>query len=811
MSDTTASEAGRPLKSEILATFLLSIAMLGIQIGWTRIFSFMIWYHFAFLVISTAMLGFTVGGLLINLRPGWLTRERTGILLPSAFAFAISTAGSLLGVCNLPITGGVLDSLRNFALFLVLVLLLAASFLSAGLFVAAMVVRRARGVARVYAANMVGSGLGCALAGPLLDHLLPASTVLVFALIACLSTLPLLWQAKRPLIAAALAASSSALIALGLVSSLDPLAEPFYMKSAKPFPALTKDRIVARVSNSLSTIDLFAAQDLTGLWGLSDRRYFSEQRGRPFPTPLGICIDGWALTFMYRSAGEITEEPVFDYLPATIAYDVASPKSALILGSGGGIDVISALRRGVKEVTAVEINKATMDLCLNMASYNNGLFERPGVEPVVAEGRSFVTAAGERRWDLIQLSGVDTLAASQAGAFTLAESYLYTREAFESYLRHLQPGGVLTLTRWMSDPPRQTLRVISIADAALRGMGIADTRDHIMLITDSRRAFSVFAISITPFTREQSERVLAVTRARDFIALALPHVQIEEASNVYEQLINLADKRQFIADYPFDISVTTDDKPFFFEHTRWKNAWKYPDRILDRFNGHLILLATTLLVALLGVVFILVPARFGLAKAERARGHGRALGYFACLGVAYVLVEMVLVQKLTLYLGNPSYALAVVLSALLVFSGLGSLASGRLSTRTGPAATFAAFAVALCLMLYRFGLDPVLHATLSYALAARIALAVVLLALPATLMGMPFPLAMSQLAAAQPGLVIRGWVVNGYCSVLGSCLAMIFAISFGFGFVLLLGAAIYALASWLWLARVTVPEPDRSA
>jgi hypothetical protein len=784
----------------------LSIAMLGVQIGWTRIFSFMIWYHFAFLVISTAMLGFTVGGLLINVRPQLLARSQRGLLLPSAFAFAITTAGSLLVVCNLPFNGGVLDSLRNFVLFLVLVLLLAASFLAAGLFVATVVVRRASGVARVYAANMVGSGLGCALAGPLLDRLLPASTVLVFALIACLAIVPLLPSSARPARAAGAWAVVGLVIALGLWRSLDPLAEPFYMKSAKPFPALSKDRIIARLSNSLSTIDLFVADDLTGLWGLSDQRYFEEQRGRGFPSRLGVCIDGWALTFMYKSDAEITAEPVFDYLPATIAYDVASPKSALILGSGGGIDVISALRRGVQSVTAVEINQATMDIVRNMGPYNNHVFERPGVEPVVAEGRSFVTSAGERRWDLIQLSGVDTLAASQAGAFTLAESYLYTREAFESYLEHLQPGGVLTLTRWMSEPARQTLRVISIADAALRSRGVRDTRDHIMLITDNRRAFSVFAISTTPFTREQSERVLAVTRARGFIPLALPHVTLDDPPNVYEKMIGLSDKRAFIASYPFDISVTTDDKPFFFEHTRWHNAWRYPDRIFDRFNGHLILLATTLLVALLAVVFIYVPARVGLTATDQSAGPGRALGFFACLGVSYVLVEMVLVQKLTLYLGNPAYALAVVLSSLLVFSGVGSLLSGRFAARSARTTAWTALAVALCLVLYRMGLDGLLHATLALALPVRIAFAIALLALPATLMGMPFPSAVAQLAAVQPGLLIRGWVVNGYCSVLGSCLAMMLAISFGFGFVLLLGAAAYGLAGYLWLSRMAVPR-----
>jgi hypothetical protein len=215
-----------------------------------------------------------------------------------------------------------------------------------------------------------------------------------------------------------------------------------------------------------------------------------------------------------------------------------------------------------------------------------------------------------------------------------------------------------------------------------------------------------------------------------------------------------------------------------------------------------------LLVALLGVVFILVPARFGRHEpnaAERTAEDRTVLGYFACLGVSYVLVEMVLVQKLTLYLGNPAYALAVVLSALLVFSGLGSAMSSWLAERSQRAAALAAGSAALCLVLYRVGLDNALHSTLALSLGVRIFMAIALLALPATLMGMPFPLAMSQLAAAGGGLVIRGWVVNGYCSVLGSCVAMILAISFGFGAVLLVGAAAYALASWLWLARTRHP------
>jgi spermidine synthase len=799
------SAASQP-RIEIAATFLISTAMLGIQIAWTRIFSFMIWYHFAFLVISTAMLGFTVGGLLLNLRPRLLDQPRAELLFPSALSFCLSSAMALLIVCNLPFDGGVLDSPGNIGLFLLLMLVVSVGFTAAGLFTSAMIARRPAGVAKIYAANMLGSGFGCALAVPLLEHLLPASCVLVFGLIAWLALLLLLPLTVRRQRAGALAFGSLLLLGSGLVASLDPLAPPFYMSSTKAFPNWNKQRIIARLSNSLSTVDVFKAEELTGLWGLSDRRYALDTQGRELPDRVGFCIDGWALTFGYHVAqGDIVSEPVFDYLPSTLAYDVASPQSALIIGAGGGIDVICALRRGVRAITAVEINAITMDVSLAMSEYNGGIFERPGVEPVVAEGRAFVAAAGERRWDLIQLSGGDTLAASQAGAFTLAESYLYTREAFESYLRQLNPGGILTLTRWMSDPPRQTLRVITIADAALRSLGVENTAAHIMLVTDVRQGFSVFLISTTPFDQAQSARALAASRAKGFIPLALPHQQLAEPLNLYEQLLATPDKASFVRDYPFDISVTTDDKPFFFEHTKWQNAWKYPDRIFDKFNGHLILLATALVVALLGTIFILIPARFGLAREQRDRGHQRKLAYFACLGLGYVLVEMVLVQKLTLYLGNPAYALAVVLCGMLVFSGLGSLLSAVLRTPVIPAS-----AVALTLIAYRVGLDACLHATLAQPIALRIALALALLALPATLMGMPFPSAVARLGEARRGLVVRGWVINGYCSVLGSCVAMIVSISAGFHVVLLTAAAIYALAAVLWVDSPPMADDSSS-
>jgi hypothetical protein len=316
-----------------------------------------------------------------------------------------------------------------------------------------------------------------------------------------------------------------------------------------------------------------------------------------------------------------------------------------------------------------------------------------------------------------------------------------------------------------------------------------------MLVTDTRGRFVVSLISRSPFTFEQSKKVLEACRMKGFRPLAIPHFTMGPRENPFQTLVNMKDKDQFISDYPFDISVTTDDRPFFFEHSKWRNAWRSRDYILDKFNGHLILLITTALVAALGLLFISVPARYGLSRQASKPGHYRRLAYFACLGLGYVLIEMVLIQKLTLFLGNPVYALAVVLCAMLLFSGLGSLLSGYVGRYGRKGIVVASLAVALTLVGYRAGMDLALHTTLAASLGYRIAMALVLLALPSTLMGVPFPAAVATL---DPSSVVRVWVINGYFSVLGSCLAMIISISFGFSFVLLTGATVYALAAFVW-------------
>lgn len=784
-----------------LAMFVFSLSILGTQIVWTRIFSFSIWYHFAFLVISVAMLGFTSGGLLLNLKPKLLERAPQGVLAGTATGFAAASSLALLIVINLPFDGGILESAWNLGLFAILIGLVAGQFFFAGLYVAFAIASDPKNVSRVYFANMTGSGVGCAASVLFLDSMLPTTALLAFALVAVLSALLLVGELEAKGRGAAVALGIGAVILGGYVASMRPLAEPFYLKSTKDFPALEKERIIARTSNSFATLDIFHAGRLTGLWGLSPK-YHKDHPNTPHPPRVGYCIDSWALTFSYGGDTDITQHPVLDYLPAGITYSAGDWKDVLVVGAGGGIDVIQALHNDVDHVTAVEINPAILDAGLGyFAEWNQGIFHRPEVTPVVAEGRSFLTAAGDRKWDMIQLSGVDTLAASQAGAFTLSENYLYSLEAFRTYLDHVKDDGVVTLTRWVYNPPRQTLRVVTLADAALRSLGIENTADHMMLVADPAWQFSVILFSPTPFSEEQVANVERHIESSGFIALALPGRDIKlKDGNLYQELVQLKDKQPFIDDYPFDISVTTDNKPFFMEHSRWSNAWSHPDYIFSRSNGQLLLLATTFLVGLFALIFIGVPARMLRKRdgaGEGAPGRGRVLGFFSCLGLGYVLIEVVLVQKLTLFLGNPQYALAVVLCAMLIFSGIGASIAGRMGPAAAKRLPLMCASVTAVVLLYVAALDPLTTATLSLPLGGRIALVLATLSLPGLLMGMPFPTAIAALGDRNQGLVVGGWILNGYFSVLASCLTMILSMATGFLAVLVIGAAVYALAALL--------------
>jgi hypothetical protein len=561
-----------------------------------------------------------------------------------------------------------------------------------------------------------------------------------------------------------------------------------------------------------------------GLWGLSPR--FAEEVREPFPAQKGITIDFWAMTSILRYSGkplwpeaEAAEARrplrVLEYLPAgTVHRLLPEAGSVLCIGAGGGLDLLTAKYFGAKRITGVEINgsvvAATRDVFPGFAGHLYDPERHPDVRVAVAEGRHFLER-GSERYDVIQLSGVDTFSTTEAGAFTLSENYLYTVEAFRTYFDRLRPDGIVTLTRWFVPSfrtqadgrerfyPRYDLRLLALAFESLRQAGVQDPGASIFYLRCG--LFTVILVKPAGFTRAEVDRLHEHCRHYRFDVLHSPLVTAGDVivdgkpwPNVYTQFVATPDKRAFIDAYPFDISPPTDDRPFYFEVSRFRHIGER-DHYLNSLGGmtaHGILTVLLLEVLLLGLVFVVLPLRrLRSARGRAARPPAQRLGtllYFSSLGLGFILVEIVLSQKFILFLGHPFYSLAVILFSLLLFSGIGAALSSRF-----PYPTLAPLLPAVLAVLAGFGLGPVFDAFLHHELPVRIAIAVVALAPIGVALGVPFPTGIRALNANAPDLIPWAWGINGYTSVLGSVLAILLAIPLGFSRVLVLAALCYAL------------------
>ncbi|HKU44888.1 MAG TPA: hypothetical protein VJR89_42305 [Polyangiales bacterium] len=771
---------------------LASAVVLALQVCATRLFSFLIWYHFAFLVIAIAFLGFTAGGLSAG---GAAAPERVRASL-SRLGFA-SGAAILLAfgvLSHLPLEPDFQSSAGGFALFLVAVLAMLVPFVCLGAYVCLALSAWPSRIGALYGANLGGSAFGCAIVVLALDQLGVTASFIACGLLASAAGAVSL-RPSKPVAWAVVALFACGWLAL-IVKATDELDPLVYVKSAKAYPHLPREEVLARRSDSLSSVEIFEGSSKT-LWGLSEKFH-----GKP-PELISFAIDGWALTSVFQRAQAEAPGGVLDYLPAGLPHVLQPPGDVLVIGAGGGVDVLTALHNGAKHVTGVEINPLILDSVKNRyAEFAGHLYDDPRVEMHHAEGRHFLKR-DSRKYDVIQLSGVDTFAASQAGAFALHENYLYTVEAMHDYLSALRPAGLLTFTRWLYVPPRQTIRLVAIAEQAFRERGVSDPQQHIAIF--ARDAYSVVLIKNEAFTRADIDKLQREVELRGYDLVYAPFVRVNPypelwGENVFYTFWDVGPK-QFIESYPLDVRPTTDDLPFFFEYQRWSRvlAW---DLIFQGQNAGVVLFATLLLcIALCGLLL--------WAAARRYRGAARGLGlsmhvYFGVLGLGYILVENVLIQRIILFLGTPAYALTVILFTLLAASGLGS----SVATRLPVLRTHARYALALVvplLLLYAYALRPALDVLLGLALPLRIAIVVLVIAPLGFLLGMPFPLAIERLSQVDARLVPWAWVVNGSASVIGSIITVMLAMTHGFTSVFWAAALLYAVAAALYARSFARP------
>jgi hypothetical protein len=780
----------------LTGVFAIAAATLMYEILLTRIFSVTMWYHFAFLAVAAALLGMTAGAVLVHARPRSFTLEATPARLAwSAAAFAIGVPATFLLHLAVPVVPalsplGLLSVVLTYAIITV-------PFVFSGIAICLALTRSGGPVGSIYAADLAGAALGCvATVGVLKVADAPVAVLAVGALAGAGATLLAARAARPRVVLLALLATG---VALAGFATRPSWLRPVWVKGATE----TRPTLYERW-NSYSRVRVAGDPDATARpfgWGLSPA--YPRESG---VSQLLLSIDAIADTVLTRFDGDLAAVEHLRWDVTNLAHYLRPRARVLVIGAGGGRDILAALVFGQREIVGVEVNEAVLAAVNgHFGSYTGHLDRQPSVRFVNDEARSYV-ARLDRRFDIIQVSFIDTFAATAAGAYVLTEHSLYTVEAWQTFLDRLAPGGILTVSRWhFHRLPAEIQRLVALATGTLLRAGVPRPRDHLLLIrsrtgADPRYAGTVgvgtLLVGRDPFSPADVAAVRQLAGRLGF------EVALEPGGGADPGLAALTDARTLddaIAASPLDISPPTDDRPFFFHTVPLGRALRLA--LVDQANVSFNVAAIVVLVGALAVVGGLIAAALLVTVARRRRA-GASLApashvlFFAAIGLGYILIEMALLHRLTVFLGHPTYGLVVVLFALLLSSGAGSLAVRRLPATNaswGPLAPVLALPVVLAVL----GLLalPVTAAARGLETPLRIAVATGLLAPMGFVMGTAFPRGLQLVTRARPASGPWLWAINGAASVLGSLAAVVVSISAGVSATFWCGVAAYLLAA----------------
>lgn len=781
----------------LAAVALISSAALADEILLTRFFGIVHWYHFAYMMISLALLGFGASGTFLALARARLLRNFVPVFIANLVLFGLFAVLGPPLAAALPFRAEELlwDPLQPAWLALIYLLLSVPFFCAANAIGLTLVAHRER-AGQIYAADLAGAGMGSLLILGALYFAAPEQALKLIGGAGCLAatiaalelqTRKLLWRS----------AGLIGLVAIVAIPATWLQPQPGPYKNLSQALRIGGTRIVAERSSPLGRVTVIESPrvPLRHAPGLSLRATDEP------PPQLGLFIDGDSMDAISAASAEPAELAWLTQSTSALAYHVSRPRSVLVLGAGGGVEILRARQLGAPRIDAVELNPQVARLLLSdFAAYSGHLLERAGVELHVGDARGFL-AAHARRYDLLQMP----LAGAGGGGLSgLTEDYLHTVEAVELYLERLRPQGFLSLTRFVQVPPRDALKLLATTIAALRASGVQAPAQRLLMIRGWQ--------TVTLLVKNGDVTEVEIARLQEFCErygfdLAWFPGMPRSAANRYNELpqpwfydgalaLLGADAERYIDAYPFDIRAATDDRPYFQNFFRWDSfveAWRAKGRggmaLLEA--GYAVLAATAVQAALAGVVLITVPL-FALRAASRARGvRWRVLVYFASIGLAFLFIEIVFLQKLLRLVHHPTTALAVALATFLIGAGAGSAWAARAARAGGTAwLRIAVLGIVLLGILYAVAFDPLLALLGAWPVGARAAAAAFLLAPLAFFMGAPFPLALRELE--QP-LAPWAWGINGCASVVSPALATLLAVDYGFTVVLCLALALYLL------------------
>ncbi|MBI5435639.1 MAG: SAM-dependent methyltransferase [Nitrosomonadales bacterium] len=786
-----------------IAIGLLSACVLAYEVLLTRLFSIVLWHHFAYMIISAAMLGYGASGTLLTLLKEKIAPHFGAAYVMAAAALALLMPTAFLLAQQIPFNPLELlwDNTQP-AKLLAVYLLMMLPFFCGGLGIGLVFAHFGKQAGRIYACDILGAGAGSLGVIGVLFLMPPQQVLSVLTALALLAAAIAVAELKmRPKWLMELFFGLAVLAAVALPGMQ---VHSSAYKDLSQALNITGARVAEERSSPLGQITVVENTRVP----LRHAPGMSLNATSEPPPQLGVFVDGDGPSALTKFDGNLEPLAYLGQLTSALPYHILGSHEqnrprVLVLGAGPGSDVLQALYHRSAAVDAVELDRNVTGLVRQrFRDYAGNLYGQSGVHVYAAEARGFVNTS-DARYDLIQVALLDSFGTASAGLFGLSENYLYTVEALKAYLSRLTPDGMLAVTRWLTLPPRDALKLFATAATALERSGVTNPAARLAMIRGWKTV--TLLVKNSAFNAQEIAALREFCRTRSFDLAYYPGMRADEANryNILAQpyffegaVALLGPQRQdFIGQYKFYIEPATDDRPHFFRFFKWNAAaeifalreqggmplldWSYP-----------LLVATLVQATAASVLLILAP--LALSRCRRSLPGAPVALYFLAIGFAFMFMEIAFIQKFVLFLSHPLYAVAVVLCAFLVFAAAGSWLAGR--WQAAGKVTFAVVALGAMALLYLAILPGLFQALIHLPDAAKIIISVALIAPLAICMGVPFPTAMMRLANASEEAIPWAWAINGFASVVGAVLATLLAIHLGFAAVILLAVLIYAVA-----------------
>jgi len=766
--------------------FLLSFSVLIFEITLIRWLSVVVASNLAFLGITFALFGVAFGGVIVYGIPEHFTLEKFNKQLSwYSLSYGVVLSVFIIVFARLNFSaGGVI--------LVAMYLLPAIPFTLANICLSLLFKFRSDLVGRLYFLDLAGASVGVLAAIVLLNVLRAANLFFIAGVLGLMAACCFGYGQRKFLISSLILAF--AVLGLTAINQTYDLVDVIYSRHGK------EANNIFTKWNAFSRISVQREDEPRMMLSLP-----SGTRVIPMPEQRGIEIDGDAYTPVLRFNGDLSTMAFLKRDLSSLGFSLATKGEVLIVGPGGGRDVLMALLYG-HHVRGVDINPIIIDDLMKdqLRAFSGNLYFHPRANITVSEGRSFIHR-NDYKYSLIDIPLVDTFAATAAGNLVLVENNLYTVEAFEDYLQDLSDDGILTISRWEFDG----MRLVTLFLEASRKFGIRNPEKHVVVVSngiqDPTMALNNYLFKKTEFSQQEITAIKNFSAANNFTATYMPG---EQSDSDYYRFLYAQDKKSFIANYWKNIKPVYDDNPFFFFVSPLSGLFHPFSGGYDGELGNAFVIT-----AALSLLIILVPRTFSptVSTIKTSREALFYLSYFACLGASFILIEMSLIQKFILFLEKPIYSFSVIIASILLFAGIGSYLSRYIDSLHLINYFRIIGGIVIILVVFVFLLRPVINLTIGFAIELKVLIAVIINAPLSLLMGTLLPLAMTRLSKTGRDVLIPWcWAVNGAVSVLGSVAAVVLAIIFGFNAVLVIGGTIYLL-SLAFISAISKPETRRAA